>query len=51
MRIIVETDPKKRPEAQRSYNGVMGIRFQRGKYADAMILGILQKDFQTVKFG
>lgn len=48
MRIIVETDPKKRPEAQRSYNGVMGIRFQRGKYADAMILGIFKKIFKRL---
>lgn len=48
MRFILETDSKKRPVAQRNYNGVMGFRMTRGKYSDAILLGIFKKIFKRL---
>ena len=48
MRFILETDSKKRPVAQRGYNGVMGFRMTRGKYSDAVLMGIFKKIFKRL---
>ena len=48
MKIILETDSKKRPQAQRNYNGVMGFRMTRGKYSDVVLLGIFKKIFKRL---
>lgn len=49
MRLVIETNTKARPEAKLGYHGVMGIRMQRGKYSDAILLGIFKKIFK--RFG
>src|SRR5574344_978192 len=48
MRIIVETDSKKRPVAQKNYNGVMCFRMARGKYSDALVSAIMKKIFKRL---
>lgn len=48
MRLILETDSKKRPAAQRGYNGVMGFRMSRGKYSDALVNAIMKKIFKKL---
>ena len=48
MRLILETDSKKRPVAQKSYNGVMGFRMARGKYSDALVSAIMKKIFKRL---
>lgn len=48
MRIILETDSKKRPVAQKNYNGVMGFRMARGKYSDALVSAIMKKIFKRL---
>lgn len=48
MRFILETDSKKRPTAQRGYNGVMGFRMTRGKYSDAVLMGVFKKIFKRL---
>lgn len=48
MRLILETDSKKRPVAQRGYNGVMGFRMTRGKYSDALLMSIFKKIFKRL---
>ena len=48
MRLILETDSKKRPVAQKSYNGVMGFRMARGKYSDALLSAIFKKIFKRL---
>ena len=48
MRLILETDSKKRPVAQKSYNGVMGFRMARGNYSDALVSAIFKKIFKRL---
>lgn len=48
MRLILETDSKKRPVAQKSYSGVMGFRMARGKYSDALLSAIFKKIFKRL---
>ena len=48
MRLILETDSKKRPVAQKNYNGVMGFRMARGKYSDALVSAIMKKIFKRL---
>ena len=48
MRLILETDSKKRPVAQKSYNGVMGFRMARGNYSDALLSAIFKKIFKRL---
>lgn len=48
MRLILETDSKKRPVAQRGYNGVMGFRITRGKYSDALLMAVFKKIFKRL---
>ena len=48
MRLILETDSKKRPVAQKGYNGVMGFRMARGKYSDALVSAIMKKIFKRL---
>lgn len=48
MRIVLETDSKKRPVAQQGYHGVMGFRLSRGKYADAILSSVFKKIFKKL---
>lgn len=48
MRLILETDSKKRPVAQRNYNGVMGLRMSRGKYSDVLLMSVFKKIFKRL---
>ena len=48
MKIIFETDSKKRPVAQQGYHGVMGFKFSRGKYADAILSSVFKKIFKKL---
>ena len=48
MRLILETDSKKRPVAQKNYSGVMGFRMARGKYSDALLSAIFKKIFKRL---
>ena len=48
MRIVLETDSKKKPAAQQGYHGVMGFRFSRGKYADAILSAVFKKIFKRL---
>ena len=48
MRIILETDSKAKRSAQRGYSGVMGLSMTRGKYSDAVLLGIFKKIFKRL---
>ena len=48
MRLILETDSKKRPVAQKNYNGVMGFRMARGRYSDALVSAIMKKIFKRL---
>lgn len=48
MRIILETDSKKKQVAQQGYHGVMGFRLSRGKYADALLSAVFKKIFKRL---
>ena len=48
MRLILETASKKRPVAQKNYNGVMGFRMARGKYSDVLVSAIMKKIFKRL---
>ncbi|HNX89678.1 MAG TPA: phage portal protein [Paludibacteraceae bacterium] len=48
MKLLFETDSKKRAVAQRGYNGVMGFRMTRGKYSDVLLMSIFKKIFKRL---
>lgn len=49
MRIIIEREKKNKNNPMTSgYNGVMGFRLSRGKYSDAVLLGIFKKIFKRL---
>lgn len=48
MRIVLETDSKKKQVAQQGYHGVMGFRLSRGKYADALLSAVFKKIFKRL---
>ena len=48
MKLLFETDSKKRAVAQRGYNGVMGFRMTRGKYSDVLLMSVFKKIFKRL---